>query len=731
MAVTVERLIATLEARFDKYEKSLNRALGQTDRSFRRIEQRGKQLETRMASIGGAVGRRFVAALAAGISVRAFQQLSDAATRIDNALKVAGLSGAELERVYGRLRDMAIKNATPIESLVELYGRAALVQKELGISSAELENFTEKVSVALRVNGRSAAETSGALLQLSQALGSGTVRAEEFSSMQEGALPILQAVARGLKEAGGSVATLRQLVVDGKVSSEAFFRAFEAGAPMLEEKVAGATFTIGQALGNLNTALVDAVREFNNSTGASEAFAGGINNVARAIADVDVAGFVQKIKDARSELETFFDSLANAGLVERLAEAFTGLELTVGKPISLETVEAQKELANLERQIGILKDRIEANKEMAIDTSEAQAQLNDLIARANALRATLAAPAVGGTGSGFIGSPELPGNQPKRPAPVTITPVSLSDFAPPSGKGSGGRGGRGSRENEYERLVERIRESTAALEAETAAMAGLNPLIEDYGYAVEKARAQQDLLTAAKKAGIAITPELKAKIDQLAEGYASATVAANQLSEAQDKARQAAEDMRALGKDVLSGFISDLRDGKEGAEALSNALNKIANKLLDMALNNLFANAFGGGLKRGGLLGGFLIPGILHDGGVVGRDGYGHGRAVSPAVFAGARRMHGGGIAGLRPDEVPAILQRGEMVLPRGSRVTARPAETVRIVLQDDSGRMASIADQQIQTRAGVIVQVSVTESLKATRQQMPGLLANTQTRHG
>ena len=45
-----------------------------------------------------------------------------------------------------------------------------------------------------------------------------------------------------------------------------------------------------------------------------------------------------------------------------------------------------------------------------------------------------------------------------------------------------------------------------------------------------------------------------------------------------------------------------------------------------------------------------------------------------PAViFAGAPRYHVGGIAGLRPDEVPIIAQRGETILPRGA-VTGVPA---------------------------------------------------------
>lgn len=297
------------------------------------------------------------------------------------------------------------------------------------------------------------------------------------------------------------------------------------------------------------------------------------------------------------------------------------------------------------------------------------------------------------------------------------------------GGGAGGKGGRGrgGRPDELAREIDKIKERTAALQAETAAQAQINPLIDDYDYAMTKARATQDLLNAAQKAGIAITPELRAKIEQLAEGYAQATVEANKLQEAQENARQAAEDMRALGKDVLGGFIKDLQAGKSASEALAGALQKVADKLLDIALNSMFSGK-GGFFGGGGLLGGAIIPGILHGGGVAGRDGYAHGRAVSPSTFAGAKRYHRGGIAGLQPGEVPAILQRGEVVLPKGAR-TGGATETIRVVLQDDSGRMAQIADQQIQTRSGAIVQVSVQQSVKSVRGQMPGMIAEAQTR--
>jgi hypothetical protein len=71
-------------------------------------------------------------------------------------------------------------------------------------------------------------------------------------------------------------------------------------------------------------------------------------------------------------------------------------------------------------------------------------------------------------------------------------------------------------------------------------------------------------------------------------------------------------------------------------------------------LAGLLGSALGG-------LGGGVLASVLHQGGPVG--GAGPMRAVPALAFAQAPRLHGGGWIG--PDEVPAILQRGERVLSR------------------------------------------------------------------
>lgn len=312
---------------------------------------------------------------------------------------------------------------------------------------------------------------------------------------------------------------------------------------------------------------------------------------------------------------------------------------------------------------------------------------------------------------------------------------NTAGFGGGSGASADGDGGkkkraRKERQNELQREIEQIKERTATLQAETAAQAQINPLIDDYDYAITKARATQELLNAAKKAGIEITPALKEQINGLAEGYAHATAEANKLAESQEQAREAADFFKSSMLDAFQSMVPTIETGNK---ALDKFLNTLIEAVLQATLlgKGPLAGMFGGGgiFKGGGLLGGAIIPGILHSGGVAGSDGYGHGRAVSPSVFSGAKRYHKGGIAGLQPGEVPAILQRGEVVLPRNAKAGAGSTETINVVLQDDSGRMAQIADQRIQTASGAIVQVSVQQSAKAVQSNFPTMLADAQAR--
>ncbi|MCM0752219.1 hypothetical protein DEA98_16060 [Brucella pseudogrignonensis] len=180
-------------------------------------------------------------------------------------------------------------------------------------------------------------------------------------------------------------------------------------------------------------------------------------------------------------------------------------------------------------------------------------------------------------------------------------------------------------DDKFDGDLQSITDRTSALIAETEAQRQINPLIDDYGYAVERARTEQELLNAAQKAGVEVTPALRAEIAATAEQWALATVEANQLSEAQAKIQQKSEEWRSTELGAFKGLVSDLASGKNAAEAFADALQKVLDKLLDILAQSLFDGIFGtSGSLLGGLIGrkdGGPIPGYASGGRVRGPGG--------------------------------------------------------------------------------------------------------------
>lgn len=72
---------------------------------------------------------------------------------------------------------------------------------------------------------------------------------------------------------------------------------------------------------------------------------------------------------------------------------------------------------------------------------------------------------------------------------------------------------------------------------------------------------------------------------------------------------------------------------------------------------------------------------MFHTGGHVGSGG--QGRSVAASVFNNARRMHTGGVVGLKPNELPIIAEKGEQVLTRQQqtqRGTGQQAQHIQVI---------------------------------------------------
>lgn len=136
----------------------------------------------------------------------------------------------------------------------------------------------------------------------------------------------------------------------------------------------------------------------------------------------------------------------------------------------------------------------------------------------------------------------------------------------------------------YTEEIRQIQEATRALELEFQMLGKSNA-------EREKARMIMEVENALRRDGKTLTDDQRANVEQLAEAYA-------QMSEKLKDANATQQELQQLASATMKGFVSDLMSGVSAAEALQNALKRVADRLLDMVL-------FGGDGK-GGIFGSIL-----------------------------------------------------------------------------------------------------------------------------
>lgn len=291
MAQDIAALVLQMNANLSRFEKSMAGMRATADKRLTEVERRALKADKNLSRIMSQAGQNMVGSLktslgaiaptlAAAFSAQQVIRYADSYTNLQNQLRSTGLAGQDLKRVEDALYETANRNGVQIDATAQLYTRAALSRKSLGASEGQLLALVSGTTAALRVQGVSAEQASGPLLQLGQALGGGKIQAEEFNSLIDGLPVLLQAAASGSTRFGGDIGKLREAVKAGEVSSKEFFAALLAGFPALEAQAASATQTVGQALTNLNNQLGRFVGQTDTSLSATARLAQGINLLA-------------------------------------------------------------------------------------------------------------------------------------------------------------------------------------------------------------------------------------------------------------------------------------------------------------------------------------------------------------------------------------------------------------------------------------------------------------------
>lgn len=185
---------------------------------------------------------------------------------------------ASAQNARGSFGDMA--------AVVAKFGNNA---KDAFSSSAEVVDFANLIQKQMTIAGASTQEASNAMLQLSQALGSGVLRGDELNSIFEQAPNLIQTIADYMDVPIGSI---RQMASDGKLSADTVKAAIFSASEEINAKFDQMPMTWGQVTQRMkNSALQNFKPVLNkvNELAGNERFTSAANSVLGSLATVAVA----------------------------------------------------------------------------------------------------------------------------------------------------------------------------------------------------------------------------------------------------------------------------------------------------------------------------------------------------------------------------------------------------------------------------------------------------------
>ncbi|MDW3568258.1 phage tail tape measure protein [Enterobacter asburiae] len=411
---TLRELIIKISANSSSFQSEIARASRMGTDYYRTMEQGGKkaaaatretqrsladlnsQLATVRSSAAGLAG-----AWAGAFATHQLIQFADTWNQLNGRLRLASSSSEDYVQSQRVLMEISQRTGTSLEANSNLYSRIAQSLRDAGYASADVAKVTETVATSLKLSGASTEEASSVITQLSQALGSGVLRGEEFNSIMENGGRLAKLLADGL---GTTVGGLRNMANNGELTTNKIVPLL-TNVEILRKEFDTLPASISGSAQKVQNAFLAWVGGANDAVGASSTLSGVLDGLANNIDDVaNTAGLLVGVGLARyfgnmvgSVAQSTRAVLANTAAEVALAQAqVRGAQVSVaaGRQAVYRAQQARAAATSIEAQIV-------AERNLAA----AQASLNTALAgRTSAVNnLTNTASVMSRLGSGVLG----------------------------------------------------------------------------------------------------------------------------------------------------------------------------------------------------------------------------------------------------------------------------------------------------------------------------------------
>jgi lambda family phage tail tape measure protein len=268
----------------------------------RRLAGDMQQVSTSTARVASAITTfgRAMQGLALVTVARQVIAVADNYALMNARLALVTNSTGQLERVQNNLFAQAQKNKQSLGETTNLYTSLARATKDAGVTEQDLLKVTDAVGKSMLISGTNAQEASGALRQLGQAFASGTLRGDEFNSVNEQMPRLMEAIAKGM---GRTTSELRAMAAAGELTTGSMIPALIAQLGALNAEAARMPQTFEQSLTALQNAVQVSIGKIDQAYGLTRKLAEGVETFSNIIVDPGLLSRLLGL-DQLSELET-------------------------------------------------------------------------------------------------------------------------------------------------------------------------------------------------------------------------------------------------------------------------------------------------------------------------------------------------------------------------------------------------------------------------------------------
>nr|DAG79704.1 MAG TPA: tail tape measure [Caudoviricetes sp.] len=194
----------------------------QNQDEFTQSVRRSESRMNRLVSAAIAVNQGLELMQRIGNGINGFMKQADEAAMINSRIGMMNDGLLEHHELQKNILKMANDTRTGYAETVDLMSK--LTMSGAFDSTQDVASITESINKAIRIGGGTDEMNKSAMLQLSQALGSGVLQGDELRSLSENAPYMMKVLADGLGVARGE---LKQMGADGELTTDVVIQAFE------------------------------------------------------------------------------------------------------------------------------------------------------------------------------------------------------------------------------------------------------------------------------------------------------------------------------------------------------------------------------------------------------------------------------------------------------------------------------------------------------------------------